>query len=271
VHHKEHSFGKLASSGWGDVAVIIPWELYLLNGDTQFLQDNYAMIQRWIDFHALKADKYISSMRGFGDWLQPNEQNDITPKPLISTAYYASSLDYASKIATVLGKDDDAIRYTDTLNKVKHAFRKEFYDENTKVKSAATQTSYLLPLAFDILFKETYPSWFHSINNGATTTWERWNSYPLKDGFSKEKMNSLNHFAYGAVAKWFYEGILGINAANPGFKEINIEPQFNQRLDNASGSYKTPQGEVKVSWRISQGQLDMQVTKFCFIIHQSCL
>ncbi|MEN8770863.1 MAG: alpha-L-rhamnosidase C-terminal domain-containing protein [Glaciecola sp.] len=101
---------------------------------------------------------------------------------------------------------------------------------------------------------------FHSINNGATTTWERWNSYSLKDGFSKEKMNSLNHYAYGAVAKWFYEGISGINAANPGFKEINIEPQFNQRLDNASGSYKTPQGEVKVSWRISQGQLDMQVT-----------
>jgi alpha-L-rhamnosidase len=115
-------------------------------------------------------------------------------------------------------------------------------------------------LMFDVLFKETYPSWFYSINNGATTTWERWNSYSLKDGFSKESMNSLNHYAYGAVAKWFYEGILGINTASAGFKDIKIAPQFNHRLQHASGSYKTPQGEITVNWRITNKQLDMQVS-----------
>lgn len=97
---------------------------------------------------------------------------------------------------------------------------------------------------FDLLFKETYPSWFYSINNGATTTWERWNSYSLEYGFSKASMNSLNHYAYGALAKWFYEGILGINSVEAGFKVVDIAPQFNQRLNQASGSYKTPQGEI---------------------------
>jgi len=310
VPNKGHGFGKLASAGWGDVAVIIPWELYLLNGDKQFLQDNYAMIKRWLDFHKSKSDQYTSSLRGFKDWLQPYAQKGQTPQNLISTAYYARSLDYAAKIAKVLGYEADAATYSDTLHKVKKAFRNKFYDENTKVKSAATQTSYLLPLAFDlfegqdiinaqqylvetieasdkhlgtgflgtpllapvlqsigrsdlmfdVLFKETYPSWFYSINNGATTTWERWNSYSLQDGFSNESMNSLNHYAYGAVAKWFYEGILGINAASAGFKDINIAPQFNHRLNQASGSYKTPQGEISVAWRITHGQLDMQVT-----------
>ncbi|WP_232824784.1 alpha-L-rhamnosidase [Algibacillus agarilyticus] len=310
VPTKGHGFGKLASAGWGDVAVIIPWELYLLNGDKQFLQDNYDMIKRWLDFHKSKSEQYTSSLRGFKDWLQPHAKKGQTPQNLISTAYYARSLDYAAKIAKVLGYDNDASAYTQTLNKVKQAFRNKFYDENTKVKSASTQTSYLLPLAFDlfegqdlinaqqhlidtieatdkhlgtgflgtpllapvlqkigrsdlmfdVLFKETYPSWFYSINNGATTTWERWNSYSLEDGFSQESMNSLNHYAYGAVAKWFYEGILGINAASAGFKNINIAPQFNHRLKNASGSYKTPQGEVKVSWRITDGTLDMNVT-----------
>ncbi|MCF2946931.1 glycoside hydrolase family 78 protein [Paraglaciecola aquimarina] len=310
VPNKGHGFGKLASAGWGDVAVIIPWELYLLNGDKQFLQDNYAMIKRWIDFHQSKSEQYTSSLRGFKDWLQPYADKGQTPQHLISTAYYARSLDYAAKIANVLGHERDAVTYIETLSKVKQAFRDTYYDENTKVKSASTQTSYLLPIAFDlfegqdlkkaqqhlvdtieatgkhlgtgflgtpllaqvlqnigrsdlmfdVLFTETYPSWFYSINNGATTTWERWDSYSLKDGFSKASMNSLNHYAYGAVAKWFYEGILGINAASPGFKEINIAPQFNQRLTQASGSYKTPQGEVKVSWQIVQGKLDMQVT-----------
>lgn len=41
---------------------------------------------------------------------------------------------------------------------------------------------------------------------------------------------------------------------------MTIAPQFNHRLQSASGSYKTPQGEVEVSWRITKGQLDMQVT-----------
>lgn len=66
------------------------------------------------------------------------------------------------------------------------------------------------------------------------------------------------------MAKWFYEGILGINATTAGFKQITIKPQFNHRLNQASGSYRTPQGEIKVSWTITpsdnQRQLDMQVT-----------
>lgn len=115
-------------------------------------------------------------------------------------------------------------------------------------------------LVYELLFKETYPSWFYSINNGATTTWERWNSYSLEDGFNPQGMNSLNHYAYGTVSRWFYEGILGITAAMPGFKKINIEPQFGQQLQHAKGGYKTPHGEVSVSWEIQGGALMMLVT-----------
>jgi alpha-L-rhamnosidase len=314
---KESHHRKGVSSGWGDAVVIIPWETYLLTGDKQILEENYTMIQKWLGFHAAKANDYVSTMGGFGDWLQPYTKGvngrptrGDTPTKLISTAYYAHSLNYAVKIAQTLGRNDDAERHAKTFEKVKQAFRNAFYDNQTRVKSEATQTSYLLPLAFDLfdgldrvnaqrylveeiehadnhlrtgflgtpilapvlqdmgrsdlmfdlLFKETYPSWFYSINNGATTTWERWDSYSLQEGFSKASMNSLNHYAYGAVAKWFYEGILGINSAEPGFKQIVINPQFNQRLNQASGSYKTPQGEVSVGWTINQGQLDMQVT-----------
>ncbi|KMT65095.1 rhamnosidase [Catenovulum maritimum] len=315
---KESKHGRGSSSGWGDAAVIIPWELYLLTGDAQILKENYDMMQKWLAFHQEKVKDDLSTMGGFADWLQPHPKakegsqarRGDTSIELISTAYYAHSLDYIAKAAQVLGRDADAASYTASFNRAKVAFRKAYYDEQTKVIGAASQTSYLLPLAFglfdgvdvtnaqqhllatiasadhhlrtgflgtpllapvlqdmgrsdvmyDLLFKETYPSWFYSINNGATTTWERWNSYSLKDGFSKASMNSLNHYAYGAVAKWFYEGILGIKSAGVGFNEINIEPQFNQRLTQASGSYKTPQGEVAVEWSIAQGQLDMQVT-----------
>lgn len=57
-------------------------------------------------------------------------------------------------------------------------------------------------VAFDLLFKGTYPSWFYPINQGATTMWERWSSYSHKDGFDRARMNLFNHYAYGAVGQW---------------------------------------------------------------------
>ncbi|WP_032096192.1 MULTISPECIES: alpha-L-rhamnosidase [unclassified Alteromonas] len=115
-------------------------------------------------------------------------------------------------------------------------------------------------LMYDILLQETYPSWFYSINNGATTTWERWNSYSLEEGFNKANMNSLNHYAYGAVAEWFYTGMLGIRSLEPGFKTFQISPQFTTRLNNLQGTVPTINGDIKVAWSIAANQLSMSIT-----------
>lgn len=115
-------------------------------------------------------------------------------------------------------------------------------------------------IVYDLLFQESYPSWFHSINNGATTTWERWDSYSIDDGFNPQGMNSLNHYAYGTVSRWFYEGILGITPIEPGFKRIQIEPQFGDKLRFAKGGYNTPHGEVKVAWELQAEILMLNFT-----------
>jgi len=115
-------------------------------------------------------------------------------------------------------------------------------------------------LMYDILLQESYPSWFYSINNGATTTWERWNSYSLEDGFNKANMNSLNHYAYGAVAEWFYTGMLGIKALEPGFNTFLINPQFTSKLNNLNGTVPTINGDINVAWSIADNQLSMSIT-----------
>ncbi|MBP2834327.1 rhamnosidase, partial [Aquimarina sp. U1-2] len=81
-----------------------------------------------------------------------------------------------------------------------------------------------IDLMYEIIFKETYPSWFYSINQGATTMWERWNSYSIEEGYNKQPMNSLNHYAYGAIGQWMYERIAGIAPLAPGYKKIKIAP-----------------------------------------------
>lgn len=306
-----------ASSGWGDVATIIPWELYWLTGDKTIVEDNYDMMKRWLDYHASQSQNLISTMLTFADHLQPyplvegrEGRRGDTDKSLISTAYYARSVEYTAKSARLLGKIDDAEKFERLHEQIKSAFKQHFYAQNLRVKQGvSTQTSYLLPIAFDLfgdqeksiakqhliaaiskagnhlgtgflgtpllapvlqelgeselmyelLFKETYPSWFYSINNGATTTWERWNSYSVEEGFNKDSMNSLNHYAYGAVAKWFYEGILGITSLEPGFSKIQIEPQFSSKLKHAYGEYSTPQGKVSVRWKIEKQKLTLDI------------
>ena len=115
-------------------------------------------------------------------------------------------------------------------------------------------------LMYDILFKETYPSWLYSINQGATTMWERWNSYSIEEGYNKQPMNSLNHYAYGAIGQWMYERIAGIAPLEPGYKKIKIAPVPNTKyLTSASASVNTPYGKGSSSWKIDNTMFNLDV------------
>lgn len=116
-------------------------------------------------------------------------------------------------------------------------------------------------LAYAVLFTDSYPSWFYSIHQGATTMWERWNSYSHEDGFGPVGMNSFNHYAYGAVGRWMYERIAGLapDADKPGYRHLNIRPLPGGPLSSASATLKTPYGHSESSWNISeQGQLNLK-------------
>ncbi len=116
-----------------------------------------------------------------------------------------------------------------------------------------------IDLMYEIIFKETYPSWFYSINQGATTMWERWNSYSIEEGYNKQPMNSLNHYAYGAIGQWMYERIAGIAPLAPGYKKIKIAPVPNTEfLNSASASVNTPFGKGSSSWKIEKNMFNLE-------------
>lgn len=74
-------------------------------------------------------------------------------------------------------------------------------------------------LAYSLLLQTRDPPWLYSVRQGATTVWERWNSYTCERGFGDVSMNSFNHYAYGAVAEWLFAGVAGIrpDPECPGF------------------------------------------------------
>ncbi len=117
--------------------------------------------------------------------------------------------------------------------------------------------SYLLPVlcdygysdvAYRILLNDTYPSWGYSIKNGATTIWERWNSYTIENGFGDVGMNSFNHYSLGSCVEWMYAYMGGIRPKKAGFCEFYVKPYFNDSVGKVKCSYNSVVGEISTEW-----------------------
>jgi alpha-L-rhamnosidase len=116
-------------------------------------------------------------------------------------------------------------------------------------------------LAYEILQQTTYPGWLLSVRNGATTIWERWDSWTPEEGFNKDGMNSFNHYAYGSVVGWFYSDIAGLQPLPeaPGWKRFRIAPVPGGGLTSATASLQTPYGLASSAWKIVAGAMHLSV------------
>lgn len=111
-----------------------------------------------------------------------------------------------------------------------------------------------LDLAYELLLQETYPSWLYPVTQGATTIWERWDSYHHERGFQTTNMNSFNHYAYGAIGSWLYQTVAGIeiDEANPGYKQILIAPKPGGELTYAKATLQSAYGLISSAWEIDE-------------------
>ncbi len=349
--------------GWGDAAVIVPWEMYLAYGDKKFLSDNYEMMRKWI------AYQNGAGRRNYGvrtvDGVQVPEKSDLasipfiqiqqrrgdhlsydgsTPYILSATAYAAHCADIMSAAAEILGKSADAKKYRLLFENIRRAFNEAWvcpdgtlaywgemsardpqglecaaYDKSiTRYTRYAegtahgpSQTAYALAIDFGLIPKdklsgaaaglkaaldrcggclstgflgishlmpaliksglcaeavsllenERFPGWLYSVKNGATTVWERWNSYIAEtDTFGDAAMNSFNHYAYGAVGETILGDILGIRPYEPGYKTVLLSPVYGGGITWARGCYESVRGKIEVSWRISGNAFEYSCT-----------
>ena len=130
-------------------------------------------------------------------------------------------------------------------------------------------------LAYALLLQRQNPSWLYSVDQGATTVWERWDSYTREGGFHKHpwNMNSFNHYAYGVIAEWMYAYMGGIRPASPGFSHVILAPhadrrpadhpslQSQPRITWARTKIHTLHGDITSSWRLApDGHYDYDFT-----------
>jgi alpha-L-rhamnosidase len=122
-------------------------------------------------------------------------------------------------------------------------------------------------LAIQLFQSRDFPSWGHEVVNGATTVWERWDSYTKEHGFdgisgqNNASMNSFSHYAFGAVMEWAFRDLVGIDTIGEGFQKILIKPGLPSSglvsrdpdvpvINSASAKYQHSCGMIQCDWRI---------------------
>ena len=126
----------------------------------------------------------------------------------------------------------------------------------TSILMATLTDNGMVDIAYELLFQRKNPSWLYSVDNGATTIWERWNSYMLDKGMGPKGMNSFNHYAYGCVCEWIWETAAGIATSldKPGFQHIIMKPVPDKRLGYLKASYQSAAGLIKSEWKYEGDQ-----------------
>ena len=309
---------------WGSAGLTVAWESYLQYGDTSLLSEHYAAMKSYVNYLIRDIDPETGVLKekergnwfSLGDWLSLEDSKN--EKTLFWEAYFIYDLEILTKVASILNKKEDEERFSARHKQRKDFFNKTYIDRETgktifRGKIIDTQTSYVLPLAFNILNEENrepaikqfvnsvtrenktdqgvkcppyslmtgfigtawiskalsdngysdvayqllqqpaYPSWLYPVTQGATTIWERLNSYTHKDGFGgNNRMNSFNHYAFGAVGAWMYNYSLGImrDDHSPGFKHFILrpEPDPTGEMTYAKGYYDSMYGRIESSW-----------------------
>ena len=145
--------------------------------------------------------------------------------------------------------------------KEKQQLEKDFLDrlrlDGYQVKTGFSGTPFLLEalsicgrddIAYRILLDERFPGWLYPVTMGATSMWERWDAVLPDGSMSDSGMNSLNHYANGAVGEWIYSHVCGLSPLTPGYGRVRIAPSVNRRLHRVNYMFKSSFGVYHVSW-----------------------
>ena len=158
---------------------------------------------------------------------------------------------FALKVGVVDGKAKEAMVARLRQNFVEHDNCLQTGFLGTAILMPTLTENGMVDMAYELLFQRKNPSWLYSVDNGATTIWERWNSYTFEHGMGPKSMNSFNHYAYGCVCEWIWETVAGIAAdpAAPGFRHIIMSPIPDKRLGHITAEYNSAAGLIKSAWR----------------------
>lgn len=183
-----HEKGQATSSGWGDAAVIVPYRMYEVTGDTAILRQQYECMKKWCDYIIHKAattkpknstlpgeiENYLwDTGYHYGEWMVPSQSRNgldmknLGPLMALSACYTAPIFGWLSvktfaEICQILAKrypEDKSMyekqqkKYSTIAGKMKRAIQKGVFKEDGTMPSNL-MGAYVLPIYFGLVPEE---------------------------------------------------------------------------------------------------------------------
>lgn len=148
---------------WPSTFVLAPQMVYRQYGDRRVIERHYPAMKKWVDYMRQFLKDGIMPRNTYGDWCVPPEDPKlihskdparITAGPLLSTAYYHQMVKLVAANARMLGRNEDAAELEKLAGELRDAFLRTWYKREEARFDNGTQTSSVLPLAFDMVPSE---------------------------------------------------------------------------------------------------------------------
>ena len=293
---------------WGAAICIMPWEFYVHYGALDMLEDNYEgmkgyirYMQTWVDTDGIMFSQRrnnsgeVLKWFNLGEWVAPGE---TVSDAFVHTFYYWYCADITAKVARVLGRNEDAEKYSQLAEEIRNAFQRRFYNAETgsygngggdvlALKMGVPDDQYPLVVAalknnikakkghldtgifgtrffFEVLADNGLNELaYEAMNKKEEPGYGRW--IELGSTTSREHWDeggSHNHPMLGGGLVWFYRNLAGMkaDADQPGYKHIIFKPQPIEELSFVTYSNVTPYGMAGIAWNNHESGFSMDVT-----------
>ena len=247
------------------------WEAYFIY-DLQIMQKVATLLGREDD-----SRKYAEMCEKRKDFFRKTYLDPVTLKTRCSDFVphrrgHLVDTQTSYVLPLAFGIVEDSLSRKKLADNLAEALQRENYTDNGvpcppySLMTGFIGTSWICPvlsengysdIAYRLLQQTSYPSWLYPIEQGATTIWERLNSYTHTDGFGgNNRMNSFNHYSFGAVGAWMCEHSLGIrpDESVPAFKRFFLTPEIDStgQMHFARGYHDTLYGRIESSWEVEE-------------------
>ncbi len=240
------------SPEWGSAIILAAWQHYQFTGDERPLRLHYDAMGRYVDYLRRKATGHILS-HGLGDWydIGPKSpgRSQLTPIPLTATGIFYEDLKTLATIASLLGKPNDARRFSAEAAEVRATFNRTFYHADQGSYATGSQCANAMPLVYglvepavrtrvvDALVRDVrtrgltagdvgYRYLLRALaDGGRSDVIYAMNNQSEKPGYgyqlahgatslteawNSDRGSSQNHFMLGQIMEWFYHDLAGI-------------------------------------------------------------
>jgi len=284
---------------WSSTFILLAWGHYVTYGDARVLAENYDAMKRYLAFLERISKDRIAPMGWIGDWgSQVKGWKEGEPASVPTAFYFADAL-LVSRIATVLGRAEEARSYAALAEEIRAAYNAKYFRPATRTYEDGSQMANGFPLFLGLVPEEHRAAVLESVitdiaangthltcgvlgtryviealtaNGRADVAWaivtqttppcwaDMVAKYTTLCEFWTLKQ-SKNHVMMGGIDAWFYRALAGIrlDEAHPAYRAFTIKPFLPPGLDHAGARVVTARGVVASAWRREGGRLALEV------------